>query len=134
MRGNNHERLAGYTCAAVVVGRRRAPGRGGAGLDRRAGSHRAGQRRFSLGDCRQGTHWQAAGGAVEVVESFQTCLLEQGFTPLAITTDHALRAGSLPGSHRDPFDRMLIAQAQAENIPLISNETLFDGYGIRRIW
>ncbi len=73
-------------------------------------------------------------GAVEVVESFQACLLEQGFTPLAITTDHALRAGSLPGPHRDPFDRMLIAQAQAENIPLISNETLFDGYGIRRIW
>jgi len=73
-------------------------------------------------------------GAIKVAEQFHSCLLEQGFTPLAISTDHALRAGSLPGPHRDPFDRMLIAQAQAENVPLISNETLFDGYGIRRIW
>jgi PIN domain nuclease of toxin-antitoxin system len=40
----------------------------------------------------------------------------------------------LPGPHKDPFDRMLIAQAQAENLALISNERVFDGYGIRRIW
>jgi PIN domain nuclease of toxin-antitoxin system len=40
----------------------------------------------------------------------------------------------LPGDHRDPFDRMLIAQSQAENLPLVSNERLFDAYGIRRIW
>jgi PIN domain nuclease of toxin-antitoxin system len=73
-------------------------------------------------------------GAVEVAARFHDCLCQQGFTPLEITTDHALRAGSLPGSHRDPFDRMLIAQAQALNVPLISNENLFDQYGIRRIW
>lgn len=73
-------------------------------------------------------------GAVEVAERYAECLAEQGFTPFAITTGHALRAGGLPGPHRDPFDRMLIAQAQAEDVPLISNETLFDSYGIRRIW
>lgn len=73
-------------------------------------------------------------GAVEVAAHFHDCLRKQGFTPLEITTDHALRAGSLPGLHRDPFDRMLIAQAQALNVPLISNENLFDQYGIRRIW
>ncbi len=73
-------------------------------------------------------------GAVAVAERYHDCLSEQGFISLSITTDHALRAGSLPGPHRDPFDRMLIAQSQAENIPLISNETLFDNYGIRRIW
>jgi PIN domain nuclease of toxin-antitoxin system len=73
-------------------------------------------------------------GAVEVAENFHACLLEQGFTPLAISVDHALRAGSLPGPHRDPFDRMLMAQAQAENVPLVSNEAVFDGYGVRRIW
>lgn len=73
-------------------------------------------------------------GAVEVAARYRECLVEQGFTPLAISTDHALRAGGLPGPHRDPFDRMLIAQAHAEDVPLISNETLFDGYGIRRIW
>lgn len=48
--------------------------------------------------------------------------------------DHAQRAGSLPEPHRDPFDRMFIAQAQAENVPLVSNETVFDHYGIRRLW
>lgn len=73
-------------------------------------------------------------GAQAVAASFHECLISQGFTPLDITTDHALRAGSLPGPHRDPFDRMLIAQAQALNIPLISNENLFDHYGIQRIW
>ena len=57
-----------------------------------------------------------------------------GFYPLAVTLEHAQRAGQLPGPLRDPFDRMLIAQAQAENLPLISNEQAFDAYGIRRIW
>lgn len=57
-----------------------------------------------------------------------------GFYPLAVTLEHAQRAGQLPGPLRDPFDRMLIAQAQAENLPLVSNERLFDAYGIRRIW
>ena len=73
-------------------------------------------------------------GAVEVAARFQECLMTQGFTPLDISTEHALRAGSLPGPHRDPFDRMLIAQAQSLNVPLISNERIFDNYGISRIW
>lgn len=58
----------------------------------------------------------------------------QGFVPLPITLDHGQRAGSLPGHHRDPFDRMLIAQAQAENLVLVSNETVFDTYGVQRLW
>jgi len=57
-----------------------------------------------------------------------------GFHPLPVTMEHALRAGQLPGTHKDPFDRMLIAQAQAENLVVISNEKIFDAYGIRRIW
>lgn len=73
-------------------------------------------------------------GAVMVAERYQQCLDEQGFESLSITTEHALRAGNLPGPHRDPFDRMLIAQSQATGIALISNEALFDQYGIRRIW
>jgi PIN domain nuclease of toxin-antitoxin system len=40
--------------------------------------------------------------------------------------EHGQRAGLLPGAHKDPFDRILIAQAQAENIPLVSNERTFD--------
>lgn len=58
----------------------------------------------------------------------------QGFIPLPITLDHAQRAGSLPGPHRDPFDRLLIAQAQAENLILVSNEATFDTYGVQRLW
>lgn len=44
-------------------------------------------------------------GAQAVAANFQACLINQGFTPLDITADHALRAGGLPGPHRDPFDR-----------------------------
>jgi PIN domain nuclease of toxin-antitoxin system len=48
--------------------------------------------------------------------------------------DHAERAGALPGTHEDPIDRMLIAQAQAEQLTLVSNESVFDSYGVARIW
>ena len=56
------------------------------------------------------------------------------------TACHLGRRGRAPdsclgrSSTRDPFDRMLIAQALARNIPLISNEPLFDRYGVRRLW
>jgi PIN domain nuclease of toxin-antitoxin system len=58
----------------------------------------------------------------------------QGFAPLSITTEHAERAGSLPTIHADPFDRMLIAQSQAVNLLLVSNERIFDRYGVSRVW
>jgi PIN domain nuclease of toxin-antitoxin system len=72
--------------------------------------------------------------ASELLSGFADQMRVQGFDPLAISVEHAIRAGLLPGKHRDPFDRMLIAQAQAEDLTLVSNETLFDGYGVRRIW
>lgn len=59
---------------------------------------------------------------------------QQTFIALDISMDHAERAGALPGTHKDPFDRMLIAQAQAENLTIVSNESLFDSYGVARIW
>ncbi|MFI5240037.1 MAG: type II toxin-antitoxin system VapC family toxin [Gemmatimonadales bacterium] len=58
----------------------------------------------------------------------------QGFETLAITAEHGERAGSLRGARRDPFDRMLIAQAQAEAMAIVSNETLFDEFGVTRMW
>lgn len=58
----------------------------------------------------------------------------QGFGELAFTVEAAARAGALPGTHRDPFDRMLIAQALARNLVLISIEPLFDRYGVHRLW
>ena len=62
------------------------------------------------------------------------CVAGQGFEELAITLADAERAGRLPGLHRDPFDRMLIAQAQGRDLALVSNEVSFDGYGVRRLW
>jgi PIN domain nuclease of toxin-antitoxin system len=61
-------------------------------------------------------------------------LAREHFESLPISTDHAVRAGLLPGTHKDPFDRMLIAQAQAERLSIISNDTAFDNYGVRRLW
>jgi PIN domain nuclease of toxin-antitoxin system len=61
-------------------------------------------------------------------------IANQGFGALAITVDDAARAGALPGTHRDPFDRMLIAQALTHNLVFVSNESRFDWYGVRRLW
>ena len=65
---------------------------------------------------------------------FSGYIEREHFQLLAISVEHALRAGLLPGSHRDPFDRMLIAQAQAENLPILSKEVILDAFGLRRIW
>ena len=59
---------------------------------------------------------------------------DQGFDGLSITVEEAARAGALAGPLRDPFDRMLIAQASLRNLVVISNESLFDEYGVQRIW
>ena len=58
----------------------------------------------------------------------------QGFTFLPVTVEHAALAGALAIPHKDPFDRLLIAQAQIEQLLLVSNEALFDGFGVRRLW
>lgn len=73
-------------------------------------------------------------GAVEVAERFPEIVAVQGFVPLDITISHALRAGALPGPHRDPFDRMLIAQAELESMPILSADEAFDLYGVERVW
>lgn len=73
-------------------------------------------------------------GAGPLAVDFTREIERQGFTPLAISLDHAQSAGALPGTHRDPFDRMLIAQARDERLALVSIEPVFDDYGITRIW
>ncbi|MGD9511551.1 MAG: type II toxin-antitoxin system VapC family toxin [Geminicoccaceae bacterium] len=59
---------------------------------------------------------------------------QQGFLTLPLDLASAERAGNLPGPHRDPFDRLLIAQAITGNLQLVSNEAAFDAYGARRLW
>jgi PIN domain nuclease of toxin-antitoxin system len=69
-----------------------------------------------------------------LVSNFCDRIEREGFQLLSISVDHAIRAGMLPGPHKDPFDRMLIAQSQAENIPVVTNEAAFEAYGVRRLW
>jgi PIN domain nuclease of toxin-antitoxin system len=54
--------------------------------------------------------------------------------PLVITVEHALRAGALPALHRDPFDRMLVAQSQAEGLAIITSDGRIAQYDVETIW
>jgi PIN domain nuclease of toxin-antitoxin system len=72
--------------------------------------------------------------AVDLLSDFEGSLAKDRFQALSITTAHGIRAGLLPGPHKDPFDRMLIAQAQAENLAIVSNDVIFERYGVRRVW
>ena len=58
----------------------------------------------------------------------------EGFGRIPITVADAERAGRLPGPHRDPFDRMLVAQAMGRGIPIVSIDAVFDRYEVRRLW
>jgi PIN domain nuclease of toxin-antitoxin system len=70
----------------------------------------------------------------ELAHGLEDQLAEEGFVALPISIEHALRAGGLDSPHKDPFDRMLIAQAQIEDAAVISKDTAFDDFAVRRIW
>ncbi len=72
--------------------------------------------------------------AEPLVRDISGAIASQDFEGLPITVEEAARAGALPGPLRDPFDRMLIAQALSRDLVLISNESFFDRYGVRRLW
>lgn len=61
-------------------------------------------------------------------------MASQRFESLSVTVEDGLRAGALPGPLRDPFDRMLVAQAIARELVLVSGEELFERYGVLRLW
>lgn len=73
-------------------------------------------------------------GSDLIAQDVPSGIAGQGFTELGITVQDASRAGSLAAPLRDPFDRMLIAQALIHDLVLVSNETVFDRYGVRRLW
>lgn len=60
--------------------------------------------------------------------------LDQGVRMLDVESQHAMRVEDLPFHHRDPFDRLLVAQARHEGLQLVSRDGVFDAYGIARIW
>jgi PIN domain nuclease of toxin-antitoxin system len=77
-------------------------------------------------------------GKLSLAQPFDTFVLRQmtanALTLLPIALDHAIAAARLPLHHRDPFDRMLIAQAIVEGVPLVSNDPAFDRYPVERLW
>lgn len=65
---------------------------------------------------------------------WQTGMRDNGIDMLPIEIQHAARLTAMPFHHADPFDRLLVAQALAENIPLVSDDPQLDAYGVERIW
>jgi PIN domain nuclease of toxin-antitoxin system len=72
--------------------------------------------------------------ATDLARDFSGYLAQERFESLSISTEHGIRAGSLPGTHKDPFDRMLVAQAQIESLVIVSKDEQLDGYGVSRVW
>lgn len=69
-----------------------------------------------------------------LVEDFVPSVTSAGYLLLPISVEHALRAGRLQSDHKDPFDRMLAAQAIYEDLTLLSNDAQLDVFGARREW
>jgi len=87
------------------------------------------------------TPWELAikanhGGldVVELLQDFEHSLSSGGYQLLETRVSHVIRAGLLPRHHRDPFDRLLIAQSIETGLPLLSCDEKFDLYGVERIW
>ncbi len=67
-------------------------------------------------------------------EFLDVALNQYGFVVLPIHPAHTARLIGLPFHHKDPFDRLLVAQSLAEQIPVVSSDDQFDAYGVTRIW
>jgi PIN domain nuclease of toxin-antitoxin system len=89
-----------------------------------------------------GTMWElsikVALGKLALSQPFrpwlEKAIADLGLSVLPITLDHVERQAALPFHHRDPFDRMLVAQSMIEKLSLVSADTILDQYGIHRVW
>ncbi len=83
------------------------------------------------------TGWEIAvkraKGRLIAPDNLETLVAERGFTHLPLTFHHAEQAGNLPMHHRDPFDRFLVAQAQAEGLALVTRDARIPLYGVRTL-
>jgi PIN domain nuclease of toxin-antitoxin system len=77
-------------------------------------------------------------GNLRIESSLDRFLPEQlaanGFQPLAIDLKHTARVATLPFRHRDPFDRLLVAQALEAELAMVTADPIFAKYGVRRVW
>jgi PIN domain nuclease of toxin-antitoxin system len=82
--------------------------------------------------------WEAAIkvslGRLDLPDTLEAGVLASGFEKLLTTFSHAERAAGLPLRHRDPFDRMLVAQAQAEGLTLVTHDRLLEPYEVEILW
>lgn len=72
--------------------------------------------------------------SADILDDFDRLMDEAGYRMLDTSTKHAIQSGRLPLHHKDPFDRLLTAQALDLGIPIISCDELLDLYGVHRIW
>jgi PIN domain nuclease of toxin-antitoxin system len=72
--------------------------------------------------------------AAAFVDGLDEHLRRDGFKPVAISLPHALAAGRLPGPHKDPFDRILIAQARLEGFTVVTSNPIFQRYRVPVVW
>ena len=83
------------------------------------------------------TGWEIAvkraKGRIAAPDNMAALVAERGFTHLPLTFHHAEQAGNLPMHHRDPFDRFLIAQAQAEGLVFVTRDSRIPLYGVRTL-
>jgi PIN domain nuclease of toxin-antitoxin system len=70
----------------------------------------------------------------EIIDKLPRHIRHERFEVLPISFEHALLAGRLPGPHRDPFDRMLIAQARKGDLRVVTADAVFIEYGVKVIW
>lgn len=82
--------------------------------------------------------WEAAInislGKLRLAGDFEQGIADSGFAPLPISFDHARDVMTLPHHHRDPFDRMLIAQAQRDGLTVVTSDRVFAQYGVPVSW
>lgn len=69
-----------------------------------------------------------------LISKLEEAVAQQALAELPITLEHAVRGGLLPLHHRDPFDRLLVAQAQSLKLPILSADAALDDYDVRRVW
>jgi PIN domain nuclease of toxin-antitoxin system len=69
-----------------------------------------------------------------ILDGLDRLIQQEAFSELPITLAMAVHAGLLPTHHSDPFDRMLVAQAQSLNIPILSADAILDRYDVKRLW
>lgn len=72
--------------------------------------------------------------AEPILNSFAELVLDLRARPLPIYQEHALQAGLLSSTHRDPFDRMLAAQAELEQLHLVTRDPVFEALGVSTLW